>query len=194
MNQFISARVEKIKVRYLLLLFPLVFIFKKVVNDALDRMYAKSLYPVPFYKGQMTFNASELAGYYRFMVEHGSLSIYLQTQWFDFVFIAATFLMHGAVGLLMWKLHLNHRINRRLAAGILFSGLAAPVFDVLENAVSFYFIAYPNEITNPLTILYSTFAAAKFALFGVTYVGVTVSAASWLWMAVVKSLRLHSRA
>ncbi|WCN38665.1 hypothetical protein [Aneurinibacillus uraniidurans] len=52
MIQHIRSYAKKLKTRYLLLLLPFTFILQKLVNEELDKMYARSLFPVPFYKGQ----------------------------------------------------------------------------------------------------------------------------------------------
>ena len=58
----------------------------------LDPSYVASQYPVPFYVGQMTFDAVELKSYYQVMLDKGTMPVYWLTQCIDFVFIACTYL------------------------------------------------------------------------------------------------------
>jgi phosphoglycerol transferase MdoB-like AlkP superfamily enzyme len=151
------------------------------VNSYLNVMYSRSLFPVSYFEGQLTFNAVKLTGYYSYMVERGSLHLYLHTQLFDFVFILSTLLLHGVLGLLLLRLHASRPRMRRFAIVVLIAGLAAPLFDVLENLVSFIFIANPEGIPNLLVIVASAFSACKFGLFAFTYLGVIILTIRWLW-------------
>lgn len=189
MMQKMNAFVGKLKWRNLLIVLPLIWILRVVVNNYLDELYAKSLFPVPFFEGQTTFNAGELTGYYLYMIKQGTLDIYLQTQLFDFVFIVATLVFHGVAGLVVWKLHLNHHVNRNIAIWVWIVGIAAPLMDALENLVSFSFIADTANITSFLTILYSAFAVTKFVLFGITYLGIMFLIISRLVISSIKKMK-----
>jgi hypothetical protein len=94
------------------------------------------------------------------MLDHNSLHTYFQTQLIDFVFIISTMLLHGTIGLLFYKLLSNRPVLKRLSSLGLIAGLLAPCFDIMENIVSFYFIANPKTIPQ---ILLSSIRVSRLA-------------------------------
>lgn len=133
----------------------------------LNSWYAASGYPVPYYVGQLSFSADKLEHWYAVMSDRGTLGTYVTTQFVDFVFIAATAAAHLFVLSLIAK-GLRGKL-RAVAVGFVAVGLAAPLFDVMENLVSFVMLANPQHIASVLAVIYSCFAAAKFACFAVVY-------------------------
>lgn len=175
---------EKISIKYLLIFLPFVFLFNQWSSKELLVWYGKSLYPVPYFEGQLSFSAERLMNYYNYMLERDSLNIYFQTQLFDFVFIVSTMLLFGSLGLLFYKLYSKITFLRRFSFVVLIMGLLAPFFDILENLISFYFISNPENIPNVLAVIYSTFAAIKFGLFSTTYLGLGFLVLAGIWVLI----------
>ncbi len=159
------------RVGMLLLTLPLALWFNQYATQILNASYQASLFPVPYYVGQLAFDAAQLKSYYSVMLQQGSLDIYVQTQIIDFVFILSTLLLHGVVTLLLARLQPQASRLRRAAFWLVLVAPLAPVFDSLENLVSFVMLANPLEFSAALALIYSGFAAAKFAVFVVTYLG-----------------------
>ena len=138
------------------------------VKGRLDASYAASGHPVDYATGQLAFDARLIEGYYAHMIEAGTLDVYWQTQFIDFGFIAAVTALAVLLGTLAARF--GGRINRLgvwgwnlgLAAAIL--GVSGAAFDALENLLSFFMLANPQAIPQPLALAYSTSAAVKFAL------------------------------
>ena len=156
-----------------------------VQQGPLNRLYAASGYPVPYYVGQTSFSADKLEGWYRTMDAAGTLGVYWQTQFVDFTFIIATALLH------FWLLVLVARMLpagtwRRVAIAFVTVGFAAPAFDALENLVSFVALANPAEINPVVAIVYSSIAVLKFAGFFAVYL--------WVAVGVVTAVILRVRA
>jgi hypothetical protein len=55
----------------------------------LDHLYAASGHPVGFATGQLAFDGATIFGYYETMRAAGTFGTYVQTQMFDFAFIAS---------------------------------------------------------------------------------------------------------
>ncbi|MEW9702726.1 hypothetical protein [Paenibacillus sp. SI8] len=177
--------VKKIKTSYLLLLLPIAVIFNQWSTAVLNDWYRRSQFPVTYVQGQLSFSAAKLTMYYRHMLEQNSLPIYFQTQLIDFMFILSTMLLHGTLGLLFYKLLANRPFLKRLSSVGLITGLLAPCFDILENIVSFYFIANPEGIPQVLALVYSSFSACKFGLFVITYLLFGFLLLCGLWVAIL---------
>lgn len=159
-------------------------ILQSVAQAVLNTFYERSGFPVPYYVGQTSFDATTLEGWYATMDAAGTLDVYRQTQLVDFAFIAATALLH------FWLLVLVARLLpeggwRRAALVVLVIGLLAPAFDVLENLVSFIALATPGEISPIVAIVYSSFASLKFLCFFAAYL--------WVPVALVAALALKVR-
>ncbi|MCD1258553.1 hypothetical protein B5M42_006865 [Paenibacillus athensensis] len=182
-------RLVRIRTAYALLLVLAAVIFNQGATLLLNDWYRRSQYPVPYYEGQLSFSAAKLTAYYRYMLDHNSLGIYFQTQCIDFVFILATFLLHGSIGLLVYKLVAHRPFLKKASLVALAAGLLAPCFDILENLVSFYFIARPEAIPAALALLYSSFSACKFGLFIVAYVLFGILLLWGVWMAICRRKR-----
>lgn len=145
------------------------FAAQRVTQTVLDGFYARSGYPVPYYEGQLSFSADKLAGWYSAMRDGGTLDVYWQTQFVDFAFIAATLLFFTALLSAVARAFPPHTRARRFAHGMIWLGVAAPAFDVLENLLSFLMLPDPDAISPAIALLYSTAAALKFACFIAVY-------------------------
>lgn len=144
----------------------------RVTQIWLDGYYARSQFPVPFYEGQTTFNAATLKGYYAHMMHQGTLDIYLQTQLIDYVFMFTSWiflLLLAGASLRALPEKWREGAMGKWARAMLWIIPAAPLFDALENGVSFVMLSDPQGFAGWLVYPYSTFAVLKFALFAVGY-------------------------
>lgn len=148
----------------------LAFFFNLYATQILNESYAASLFPVPYFEAQLSFDASRLKGWYAYLMERNTLGLYVQTQNIDFIFIVSVLALHFLA--LMWVSRLfsvGSRLRRWMVAAALLSSLA-PLFDALENLVSYVMLGDPARFADGWALLYSSFAAAKFAMFTFAYV------------------------
>jgi hypothetical protein len=108
------------------------------------------------------------------MLQGGTLDIYRQTQLVDFGFIAATALFFTALLALVAQVFLAGHRGRRVGAALVPLGFVAPLFDVIENLISFVMLADPTEIGQPVALAYSLAAALKFTAFLAVYLWVAL--------------------
>lgn len=125
----------------------------------LDKLYAASGHPVDFATGQLAFNGEVIFGYYEAMRAGGTFGIYVQTQLFDFAFIASVIALGVCLGTLLARLGSGARLTGIGAAFFAFTG---GTFDALENLMSFYLMQFEQGIPHALALIYSGFAALKF--------------------------------
>ncbi|MEN8892672.1 hypothetical protein [Planktotalea arctica] len=126
----------------------------------LDKLYAASGHPVDFATGQLAFNGEVIFGYYEAMRAGGTFGIYVQTQLFDFAFIASVIALGVCLGTLLARVGRGARLTGIGAAFFAFTG---GTFDALENLMSFYLMQFEQGIPHVLALIYSSFAALKFA-------------------------------
>lgn len=159
----------------------------------LDPAYTQSQYPVAFYVGQTTFNATELKGYYQVMLDKGTLSQYWLTQCIDFVFIACTYWAFFAL-----TQSIFHSIKRLQPSALRWQAVAkfccfiaplAAVADMAENLVSFIMLLQPVSFLDMWVYPYSSFAVIKFALFAFTYLWSVLAGLALLLMLAVRSFK-----
>ncbi|MEP5154711.1 hypothetical protein [Planktotalea sp.] len=160
----------------------------------LDTLYAASRHPVDFATGQLAFDGATILGYYDSMRAGGTFSVYVQTQIFDFAFILSVMVFGLMFGTLIARLGQGYVVPRK-------AGIAAATFavlggslDALENLVSFALMQFETQIPQVLALIYSSFAAAKFAslttAMGLALIGIVVG----LICAVARRLKRPSLA
>jgi hypothetical protein len=150
------------------------FAFNAFATKILDASYAKSRFPVPYYEAQLSFDASKLKGWYAYLADQGTLGTYLQTQNIDFVFIVSVLMLHVLALLLISRLFTEgSRLRRWMIVAALLSTLA-PLLDAFENAVSYVMLANPTNFADGWALVYSSFAAGKFAMFTFAYAAAAV--------------------
>lgn len=138
----------------------------------LDQNYAASLFPVPFYVGQTTFDATELKGYYQYMIDHNTLPIYIRTQIIDYAFMAGTFLSFFCLSAAMMRsvrALFPHSMLFKVACVFVWLSPLAALMDAIENLISFVMLSSPTNFPAWLVYPYSSFAVAKFGIFAATY-------------------------
>lgn len=138
-----------------------------LASTVLTRSYEASQFPVPYFVGQTTFDAKVTKGHYATLIEQGTLDIFVQTQIIDYAYMASMFvtlLVFGAAGarLLRWRFRARWLTGAALA--VMYLTAAGPVFDALENGVSFIMLSDPTGFPDWLVYPYSSFAVIKFAL------------------------------
>ncbi|MDO3381073.1 hypothetical protein [Gilvimarinus algae] len=168
------------------------FVVARFAQRWLDGFYARSEFPVPYYIGQTRFSGEVLKGYYRELLEKGTLDVYIQTQLVDYVFMVATFLSFFCLAAAV--LHTVHKVYGegillRIARVFVWLAPSAALMDALENLISFVMLANPTGFANWLAIPYSSFAVCKFAIFAVTYVWVITAVVLSVVGGAVKAVR-----
>lgn len=131
-------------------------------NYFLEQSYILSKFPVPYFEQQTSFDAVKMKEWYAFMIQEGTFDIYLKTQLIDFLFIATVIIAGYTLWTFISNLHPKssffNRWGQKLAYALPFAG----VFDILENIVSFFMIADPQNFADSLLLPYSSFAVLKF--------------------------------
>ena len=134
------------------------------IKAVLDASYAASLHPVDYATGQLAFDSEVIEGYYAVMIEAGTLDIYWRTQMIDFGFIASIMVLSVLLGTFLARLGGPGSWGARAGIAGAVLGLAGATMDVLENLMSFVMLANPQNISQLVAFVYSSFAAAKFGL------------------------------
>lgn len=130
------------------------------VRITLERLYAASQHPVDYATGQLAFSGETIMGYYAAMRAGGTFGIYVQTQLFDFLFIASVIAFGICLGTLIARLG---GAAKMLGIGAAFFAFTGGGLDALENLMSFWMMQYDSAIPQLLAVIYSSFAALKFA-------------------------------
>jgi len=156
------------------------FIICRATQMWLDGLYVQSQFPVSFFVGQTTFDAAELKSYYAILLERGTLAKYLWVQIADYAFMLTVFVSFFALMAAVYRSLPQIRQFKAIAWAMVFIAPMAAVFDALENAISFFFIANPHHFSDWLVYLYSTFAVIKFMIFVIAYL--------WIITGIVISL------
>lgn len=145
------------------------FIICRLAQVWLDGLYVQSQFPVSFFVGQTTFDAAELKSYYAVLLEKNTLAKYLWVQIADYAFMLTVFVSFFALMAAVYRSLPQIRWLKMIAWTMVFIAPMAAVFDGLENAVSFLFIANPQNFSDWLVYPYSTFAVIKFVIFVISY-------------------------
>ena len=146
----------------------------------LEGLYEKSKFNVSYFEAQTSFNAAKIKGWYQELLDFGTMDIYYQTQYFDFVFIATVI----AMGFFVWMfigslLSKNSWFFKRRFYLSLFLPLAG-LFDILENMVSFFMLANPTSFSDNLVYIYSGFASLKFLCWSIALLVLIILLFTWL--------------
>ena len=129
---------------------------------SLDKLYAASGHPVNFATGQLAFDGSTILGYYDAMRAAGTFGTYLQTQMFDFAFIASVIFFGICLGTLIARLGQASCATVSMGIGAAFFAFSGGTLDALENLMSFWLMQFETAIPQMLAYIYSSFAALKF--------------------------------
>lgn len=140
----------------------------------LEGLYAKSKFSVPYFEAQTSFDATKLKYWYQELLNFGTMDVYYQTQYFDFIFIATVI----AMGVFVWNfvgslLNKNSWLYRNRFYLSIFLPLAG-LFDILENIVSFFMLAEPTSFNENMVYFYSGFASIKFLCWSIALALLTI--------------------
>lgn len=145
----------------------------------LENLYAKSKFPVSYFEAQTSFDATKIKGWYQNLLDFGTMDIYYQTQFFDFVFIATVIIMGFTLwmlfGSLIAKKSWQYKNRYYLSLFLPIAGL----FDILENVVSFFMLANPTSFNINLVYIYSGFASLKFLCWSIALLILILLIISW---------------
>jgi hypothetical protein len=130
----------------------------------LDASYEASGHPVHYAEGQLAFSAEQVEYFYGVMLDAGTLDIYVRTQIIDFAFIASVMILSALIGTLVARIGGAGSFGYRAGIAAAVMGIAGASMDVIENLISFIMLADPQEISQTVAVIYSSFAAAKFVL------------------------------
>ncbi|ESQ87841.1 hypothetical protein ABAC460_18100 [Asticcacaulis sp. AC460] len=150
----------------------------------LDTLYKLSQFPVNFFEGQTSFDAAKVKAWYAVLAERGTFGTYVWVQIFDYGYMLTVF---AAFFTLMAAVYRSLPVTswaRGIARAMILIAPIAPLFDALENLVSFVMLADPVNFADWLVYPYSAFACLKFGIYLLTYlwtiVGVVIALVSAL--------------
>lgn len=128
----------------------------------LDKLYAASRHPVDFATGQLAFDGATIFGYYEAMRSSGTFGIYVQTQLFDFAFIASVIVFGICLGTLIARMGAARSATFMMGISAAFFAFVGGSLDALENMTSFAMMQFNDAIPQLIAYIYSSFAALKF--------------------------------
>jgi len=127
--------------------------FHLFATKILNASYAESKFPVPYFEAQLSFSAEKIKGWYAYMVEQETLSIYTKTQHIDFIFILSVLILHFVVLVLISRLYPDASKGRRVMIICAYISMLAPIADALENLVSYVMLAKPRRTGRSISVL-----------------------------------------
>lgn len=151
-----------------------------ISSHYLDKSYAASRFPVPYFVQQTSFNAPQMKEWYAFMIQEGTLDVYLATQFIDFFFIATVIFAGFTIWTFFAGLHRKESFFRRWGYRLAWALPMAGAFDVLENLVSFFMIGQPDSFSDLWIYPYSGFAVLKFGCWAIALIWIMVLLGSQL--------------
>ncbi|MBT3313421.1 MAG: hypothetical protein HN390_02290 [Anaerolineae bacterium] len=158
-------------------------------NTLLEASYAKSKFPVPFFAGQTTFDGELLKSYFKTMIDQGTLDIFVQTQFIDFLFIITVILFGFSLWTLVARLHQPDSFFRKAGLWFALSLPLAGISDAIENLISFILLASPLDFPNWLAIPYSAVAVIKFGFWTIGLLWLPISLVALIISFVVAKIK-----
>lgn len=192
MLNHLSNIVSKQSLLKLIIIVLLAFAFNLVATEWLNASYSSSQFPVPYFEAQLSFDHLKLKAWYAALIAKGTLSTYIQTQHIDFVFIVSVLFLHFFALLFVAKLIPTGSKWHKLALIAAVLSAIAPLADALENLVSYLMLMNPLDFSSYLAIVYSSFAAIKFAFFTFAYVAAIVGFVVALYFGANTRFRLKA--
>jgi hypothetical protein len=159
-------------------------LFNLWATHVLNTAYAASGFPVPYWQAQLSFDHLKLKGWYATVIEQGSLGLYFHAQYVDFLFILSVLVLHVAALIVVARLHPTGSRLGSIMLWAAFLSALAPIFDALENFVSFIMLAQPLTFEPALALIYSCLAAGKFAMFTFAYLAAPIGLVWALYLAI----------
>ena len=134
-----------------------------------EGLYIQTLFPASVFEGQTSFSGEQVKTFYAFMIERGTLEKYINVQIVDFCFMITMFFAMAALTIAAYRALPEQRHMKNFAWLLVLIIPLAPLFDAMENGVSFSMLADPVNFPNWLAIIQSTFASIKFLLTGIGF-------------------------
>jgi hypothetical protein len=182
----IIVNLRNLSIKIQLVISVLCFLCYGFSSSMLDTSYQASRFPVPYYIGQTSFDASKIKAWYQYMIDAGTFDIYFKTQFIDFVFILSVVLGGFFIWTFFASLHARDSFFRRTGYQFAFLLPLAGLFDIWENLVSFFMMANPIHFYNGIALIYSAFAVVKFVFWGLALTGLTLVIIAWVVIKVSK--------
>ncbi|MFT7560107.1 MAG: hypothetical protein ACI93R_002022 [Flavobacteriales bacterium] len=158
------------------------FIFQNIMAW-MGGLYEATLHPASIIAGQTTFNGDAIKGFYASMIEQGTLTKYVQVQIYDYILMTSMFAWLAGLCVAVYRSLPNVKTLKNIAWTLAILCPLAPMFDALENIVSFFMLAEPESFANWLALPYSSFAVIKFLLsslgFAWIVIGGVISLIAW---------------
>lgn len=149
-------------------------IVSQLTMDWLNQAYEATGFPVSYFVGQTTFDATLLKQYWQVLINKGTVDSFIFVQKIDFLFMLTVFFSFGLSCMAIYR---SLPENNRLKNFAWWMTLLLPhtaTMDALENGVSFIMLSDPSGFADWLVYPYSSFAVVKFALFSITYLWLVV--------------------
>ena len=158
----------------------------------LEKSYLLSKFPVPYFEQQTSFDAIKMKEWYAYMLKEDTFGIYFNTQIIDFAFIVTVILAGYTLWCLIANLHPENSFFRNWGQKLAYALPLAGAFDILENLVSFFMIANPENFADFLVLPYSTFAVFKFACWtiGLIWLLIALVALPFSYLAIKKKISI----
>lgn len=137
--------------------------FRKTM-DWLEGLYLDTNFPASVIEGQTTFSAEAVKHFYAVMEEKGTIDLYIQVQQLDFILMLTMFAAIFTLTMAAYRSVANVKYLGSFTWFLAIVTPLAPVFDALENIVSFFMLANPQGFHSSLALFHSSFAVTKFTL------------------------------
>ena len=144
-------------------------------------LYVQSGFSPGLIEGQLAFDAARTRAWYAALVERGTLELYRQTQWVDFIFIAGPLSMLFVLHLMLAKARRGEPTWQRLALWFAVLGPAIASADIWENLVTLTMLQAPDSFADWQAILASSLSAVKWSwsVIGTSLVVAQLAALAW---------------
>ena len=150
----------------------------------LNGLYLASQFPVSIYEGQTAFSGETIKGYYATLMDLGTFGKYVWVQIADYAFMLTVFISMLFTMIALYRLVPERSFLKPIAKAMIFIAPLSAVSDALENLVSFFMLANPENFANWIAVPYSTFAVTKFALFSLSYL--------WIGIAILAGISIYA--
>lgn len=144
-------------------------------------LYVRSGFPPALIAGQLAFDPAAYRTWYEVLIQKGTLSIYVRTQFVDYLFIAGLLATLYFGHLMIAKAQPVPRW-RRLALVLAVLGPSIAASDAVENVVTLAMLSNPTDFAPWLGYLVSSISLVKWtwALVGCSLICVQIVILAWV--------------